>query len=74
MKFYETVFTYSVLSTEAPYPEVHDLRALAYDVEEGDCSGHIVSTTRKELTLSELKDRCGEHGTDPDFFLHEAEY
>ena len=65
-KYHRTVIQVEVLSEE-PY-EFENLGNLAYDIEEGDCSGSASIVEIKELTGKQMAKALKSQGSDPEFF------
>ena len=65
-KYYRTVFTVTVLSTES-LPVGVGLSGLAYGITEGDWSGDIDRQPEQELTGAEIADALLVQGSDPEF-------
>lgn len=65
-KFYETIFSFKVLS-EQPVDH-YSLRSIAHEIMEGYCVGSEVNTEVKELTAKEAAKGLTELGSEPLFF------
>jgi hypothetical protein len=69
---YRTVITVEVLSN-GPFifSGINGLADLAYNVTEGDCSGHAEVTSSQEVTPKEMAKLLEAQGSDPSFLLGE---
>lgn len=65
-KFYKTVITVEVLS-EDPY-QFENLSELAYDVDEGDCSGKTTIEKTEEVDGATMALLLAAQGSDSEFF------
>ena len=65
-KFYRTCVVVEVLS-EYPY-NPQTLKQVAYDIDEGDCSGVWSAVPNIEITPQEAAKNLLEQGSDPEFF------
>jgi hypothetical protein len=63
---YKTILKIEILSPDE-YNFV-DLSQLAYDIVDGDCSGHILVEESVVLSDEDLTSECAKHGTDISFF------
>lgn len=70
-KFYCTRFYIEVLSKEPYHPK--NLRQIAYDITDGDCSGSWGQEEQTELTPKETIEALREQGSDPEFFMLDDE-
>jgi len=64
-KFYRTIIQVEVLS-EDPY-EYEDLTGLAYDIENGPCSGKTSVKSSTILTGKQMAQALRKQGSDPEF-------
>ena len=62
---YKTTYTIEVLTEEK---EIYDLNDLVYEINEGDASGHELSTKTVMVEGKDAVKECEKHGTDTDFF------
>ena len=69
MKYFETVITVRVLSTNEPFGEGMSLAAMNYAISEGNCMGQLETAEEKELTGPEMAQRALDFGGDPGFFF-----
>jgi hypothetical protein len=65
-KFYRTLITVEVLS-EDPY-QFESLSELAYDVDEGECSGKTTIEKTEEIDGETMALLLMAQGSDPEFF------
>lgn len=65
-KFYRTIIQVEVLSEE-PY-EITDLEDIAYDVDQGDCSGITKIVSTETVGGPEITKLLEAQGSDPEFF------
>ena len=65
-KFYRTVVEVEILS-EDTY-DFEDLDILAYDVEDGDCSGQCAITAVERVSPQQMAELLTKQGSDPEFF------
>lgn len=65
-KFYRTIITVEVLS-EDPY-QCESLSELAYDVDEGECSGKTTVEKTEEVDGTTMALLLMAQGSDPEFF------
>ena len=66
MKFYKTVVTVEVLTTEEV--DLTDLDTLNYYITEGNGSG-LIEQSYHVISKEQLIAECARHGTEPGFFL-----
>jgi len=71
-KYYRTVFTITVLSTES-LPVDLGLSGLAYGITEGDWSGEVDRQADQKLTGKQMADALIAQGSDPEFLGLDAE-
>jgi len=64
--FYKTTITLVVLS-EGPISDQATLADIAYEVEQGDCSGAWTSVS-EQISVTKMRKLCLEQDTDPGFF------
>lgn len=64
-KFWKTTITVIVLS-EGDEPNFSSLNQVAYEIEEGDCSGHW-SEASTEISAQDMADELYKQGSEPGF-------
>ena len=64
-KLYKTTYTIEVLTDEE---SIFDLQGLVYEIQDGDASGHELSTKTVIVEGMDAVKECEIHGTDIDFF------
>lgn len=64
-KFWKTTITVTVLS-EGDEPSFDSLGQVAYEIEDGDCSGHW-SEDRVEISAQDMADELYKQGSEPGF-------
>lgn len=64
---YKTVYTIEVLTEENETYD-YDLDGLAYEITNGDASGHLKTTMPVAVVGKDAVKECEKHGTDPEFF------
>lgn len=67
-KFYKTIFRVEVLSEDFPVEDVDSLHDIAYQIDEGDCSGKVEHVRSVRLTGKRAAEALREQGSDPEFF------
>jgi hypothetical protein len=72
-KYWKTTLNVEVLTEGDEKPsEPVDLADVAYQISDGDASGHITSKV-EEVTETEMRQLLINQGSDPDFLIHEEE-
>lgn len=71
-KFFKTVFQIEVLSEDKPLNDVGSLHDIAYQIDEGDCSGVVKHIKSIRLTAEKAAKALIEQGSDPEFFQLDA--
>ena len=69
-KFYKTVFRVTVLS-ERPISSL-SLSEVAYEIDEGDCSGEVEVLEAKSITPRQCAQLALKQASDPGFFRLDA--
>ena len=72
--YYRTVYQVEVLSI-GPFDggeslvNMSDLAAIAYEIDEGDCSGAVTEISSEEVTRERMAELLEAQGSEPEFLL-----
>jgi hypothetical protein len=71
-RYWKTTLTVVVLHEDddpAIYDSLSDLSRIAYNVNEGDCSGQITQVVTEEVSEERMAQLLEEQGSDPEFLI-----
>ena len=66
MKYYRTLIQVEILSDDIY--DFKNLEEVAYDIDQGDCSGKSQVLKQESIDEQEMVWFCDQHGTNPTFF------